>query len=164
MPMLFGLLAAFVLLSQPAVSGRKGEKRQHRGDRSPQAEVFFCETPNVACRTKIDEFEIDGTRDLFIFVAWRGVRGAHAQELRLILPDGNHYQTLATHFTTEPTAPSSEIQVAKRSRGEPTVVSALAVGGTFITQHMLSGTWGAKVYLDGKLVNESSFILRPSHH
>lgn len=151
-----------VLPSAGAVDGRDGEKRNPRHKRPPRAEVFFCETSQVECRTSINDFEIDKLRDLFIFVAWREVRGEHSQELRLFLPDGNLYQKLPrVRFTTLASSVSSpDVQTARRSRGEPTVITALPVAGTLITQHSLVGTWRVQVYLDGELVNEASFILR----
>ncbi len=131
------------------------------GSVSPQAEVFFCETQAVECRTTASDFDITKLRDLFVFVSWRGVTGEHTQELRLLLPDGNLYQTITARFTTAPIALSPEVQVAKDSRGEPTVVSVLPVAGTFITQHFLVGTWTVEVILDGQSITRVSFTLRP---
>lgn len=130
---------------------------------SAQAEAFFCGVSSVECRSGTADFEIDQLRDLFIFVAWRGVRGMHSQEVRLLLPDGNLYQALDTKFTTQQgLAAMDGVQVAQLSRGEPTVVSFLPVAGTFITQRLLSGTWRIQVSLDGKLVTETTFELRPA--
>jgi hypothetical protein len=150
-----------VLPSAGAVKGREDKRRDRRHPRHPQAEVFFCEASSLECRTSINDFELDKIRDLFIFVAWREVRGEHSQELRFILPDGNLYQKVPARFTTTAlSAPSLDIQTARRSRGEPTVISTLPVAGTLITQHSLTGTWQVQVYLDGRLITEASFILQ----
>lgn len=126
------------------------------------AEVFFCETSAVECRTTTNDFTVTEVRDLFVFVAWQGVSGLHAQELRFVLPDGNLYQNKTTKFTAETgSTPIPDVQIAKLSQGEPTVVSALPVGGTFITQHFLTGTWAVEVYLDGAPVTQAPFVLRP---
>ncbi len=209
-------LAAVPASSGPLPQGGPGEggfQEEELGARSPRAEVFFCTTSGVECRTSINEFDVDQVRDLYIFVAWRGVRGLHTQQLRLLLPDGNLYQTLETPFTTRrhrlpspeghqgqdlnfavPTQTRSsslqarlgrpsrgevaaeltslptstqriplppEVQLARRSRGETTVMSVLPVAGTFITQRSLLGTWTVEVSLDSRPVTKANFTLRP---
>jgi len=48
-----------------------------------------------------------------------------------------------------------------KSRGDSSVLTVLPVGGTYITQRNLSGTWRVRVFLDDRLVLESEFTLLP---
>lgn len=65
--------------------------------RSP--EIFFCETADPSCRTTADAFAIDDLRDLFVFVVWPGLTGAHIQSVQFFLPDGSLYQEKKASFT-----------------------------------------------------------------
>ncbi len=116
------------------------------------ATVFFCTTSDPQCRTSVNTFQAKGLRDLFVFVAWRGIQGQHEQGLQFILPDGNVYQRVAARFDTATTL---------TSRGEPVVVQVLPVAGTFITQHSLLGTWAVEVLLDERAITRASFTLQP---
>jgi hypothetical protein len=49
-----------------------------------------------------------------------------------------------------------------KSRGDSSILTVLPVGGTYITQRNLSGTWRVRVLLDDRLVLESAFTLKPS--
>src|SRR5437667_2737387 len=49
-----------------------------------------------------------------------------------------------------------------KSRGDSSVLTVLPVGGTYITQRNLSGTWHVRVLLDDRLALESEFTLVPS--
>lgn len=120
---------------------------------SVSATVFFCTTADPQCRTSVNAFEVGKLRDVFVFVAWRGVQGQHEQALELTLPDGNLYQRLTNRFDTA---------TSLTSRGEPVVVQVLPVAGTFITQHSLLGTWKVEVFLDGRLITRASFTLQPA--
>lgn len=125
------------------------------------ASIFFCVTNNVECRTKINEFDLDQVRDLFVFSAWRHIQGEHTQQLRFLLPDGNLYQSIETKFTVSTATKSSGVQSAVRSREEYAVSVALPVAGTHITQRSLAGTWTVEIYLDGKFVTKTSLTFRP---
>ena len=48
-----------------------------------------------------------------------------------------------------------------KSRGDSSVLTVLPVGGTYITQRDLSGTWRVRVLLDDRLALESEFTLVP---
>ena len=48
-----------------------------------------------------------------------------------------------------------------KSRGDSSVLTVLPVGGTYITQRNLSGTWRVRVLLDDRLALESEFTLVP---
>ena len=48
-----------------------------------------------------------------------------------------------------------------KSRGDSSILTVLPVGGTYITQRNLSGTWRVRVLLDDRLALESEFTLVP---
>jgi hypothetical protein len=48
-----------------------------------------------------------------------------------------------------------------KSRGDSSILTVLPVGGTYITQRNLSGTWRVRVLLDDRLAFESEFTLVP---
>jgi len=80
-------------------------------------------------------------RDLVIVVEYRDLpAGSHTQRLKLFLPDGALYQ----QFTTEVQANGQ----SRRGAGWDPVEVRLPVGGTWITEHALYGTWRFEVYLD----------------
>ena len=127
----------------------------------PMASIFFCGTNDVQCRTKINEFGLDELRDLFIFAAWKHVSGEHTQQIRLLLPDGNLYQTFETKFTTDGNAKKAGVKNAVRSREESAVSVALPIAGTHITQRSLSGAWTVELYLDGALITKTTLTFQP---
>ena len=113
--------------------------------------VFFCTVSDPQCRSSINSFEVSKVRDLFVFVAWRGVQGQHTETMEFVLPNGNLYQRLEVSFDTA-TAPTSQ--------GDPVAVATLLVAGTFITQRSLLGTWTVRVLLDGQFISQASFTLQ----
>ena len=159
--------AAFAQRQKPADPKKELEQRSDLRRarplpvRTPSAELFFCETRDVQCRTSINTFDLDGVRDLFLFAAWRNVTGEHTQQLRLVLPDGNTYQTLETKFTADTSSADPDVQVAVRSRDDRAVNVPLAVAGTHITQRSLDGTWTVELFLDGKFITRTTLIFRP---
>jgi hypothetical protein len=152
-------------------------------------EIFYCETPDTSCRTTQDTFAIADLRDLFVFVVWPSVSGQHVQTVEFLLPDGTIYSSkkarfsiggaspvaaMAPAFKNEvspaPPAPHLIAEANKvhregiptllmKSRGDSSVLTVLPVGGTYITQRNLSGTWGVRVLLDDRLALESEFTL-----
>ena len=81
------------------------------------------------------DFSAAALRDLLIAVAYQNLAlGAHTQRLHLYAPDGALYQQFATAFVVEGSVARPETR--------------LLVGGTWITQHSLYGTWRVEVYLD----------------
>ena len=46
-----------------------------------------------------------------------------------------------------------------KSRGDSSILTVLPVGGTYITQRNLSGSWRVRVLLDDHLALESTFTL-----
>lgn len=94
-----------------------------------------------------DEFVADFVRQLKITVQWK-VAGNHAQRLELFTPDGSLYRRIATDFTG----------VGVASALTP-VETLLPVGGSWITEHSLFGTWRVDVYLDGQPATSATFGL-----
>jgi hypothetical protein len=154
-------------------------------------EIFYCETPDTSCRTTQDTFPIADLRDLFVFVVWPGVSGQHVQTVEFLLPGGSIYSSKKTRFSiggalpVAAMAPASKNEVSPappaphliaeankvhaqgiptllmKSRGDSSVLTVLPVGGTYITQRNLSGTWRVRVLLDDRLALESEFTLVP---
>jgi len=158
--------------------------------RSP--EIFYCETPETSCRTTQESFSLGNLRDLYVFVVWPGVTGQHVQTTEFYLPDGSTYSSKKTQFIIGGVAvfpamgPAHRNQVSlspparhlmadanrihthgipsllMKSRGDSSVLTVLPVGGTYITQRNLSGTWRVRVLLDDRLALESAFTLTSS--
>jgi hypothetical protein len=152
-------------------------------------EIFYCETPDTSCRTTQNTFPIVDLRDLFVFVVWPGVSGQHVQTVEFLLPGGSVYSTKKTRFSIRGASPvaamapafKNEVSPAPpaphliaeankvhpegiptllmKSRGDSSVLTVLPVGGTYITQRNLSGTWRVRVLLDDRLALESEFTL-----
>jgi hypothetical protein len=133
-------------------------------------EVFFCEKPTTECRSTNTTFAVGKLRDIFVFVTWPNVSGDRVQTVEFFLPDGSLYVKKATPFrasTAQPraravpgAAPAVEAFLTT-SRGTPTVITPLAVAGTYITQRSLLGTWTVRVKLGDKLVQSAQFTLKP---
>jgi hypothetical protein len=154
-------------------------------------EIFYCETPDTSCRTTQDTFRIADLRDLFVFVVWPGVSGQHVQTVEFLLPGGSVYSTKKTRFSIGGASPvaamapafKNEVSPAPpaphliadankihtegvpallmKSRGDTSILTVLPVGGTYVTQRNLSGTWRVRVLLDDRLALESEFTLVP---
>jgi hypothetical protein len=81
------------------------------------------------------QFSAAALRDLLITVVYQNLAlGPHTQRLHLYAPDGALYQQFSTAFVVEGSVSRPETR--------------LLVGGTWITQHSLYGTWRVEVYLD----------------
>jgi hypothetical protein len=173
----------------PSSDARLRARRPQPRPRGP--EIFYCETPDSSCRTTQNAFPIVDLRDLFVFVVWPGVSGQHVQTVEFLLPGGSIYSTKKTRFSIGGAAPvaamtpafKSEVSPAPpaphliadankihpegiptllmKSRGDSSILTVLPVGGTYITQRNLSGTWRVRVFLDDRLALESEFTLVP---
>jgi hypothetical protein len=81
------------------------------------------------------DFSAAALRDLLITVTYQNLAlGSHTQRLNLYAPDGALYQQFATAFAVGGSVAQPETR--------------LPVGGTWITQYSLYGTWRVEVYLD----------------
>jgi len=129
---------------------------------------------------------------LYVFVAWPGVTGRHVQTTEFYLPDGSIYSSKKAQFIiggvaafstmgpaygneVSPLPPARHLMtdanrthtqgipsLLMKSRGNSSILTVLPVGGTYITQRNLSGTWRVRVLLDDRLALESTFTLTPS--
>ena len=155
---LAAMALVLVLAATPAGKAAPAAKQP-----APEATVFFCDSADVECRLKrMITFDVTEIRDLWIFVAWKNLpAGVHRQDLRFALRCGEHYQTLTTFFSTValPGLPAN-VQMPKQNQGDPTVFAVLPVGGTWITQHTLTGMWEIEVILDGKSITKAKFKLQ----
>jgi len=173
----------------PTPDARLRARRPQPRPRGP--EIFYCETPDTSCRTTQNTFPLTELRDLFVFVVWPGVSGQHVQTVEFLLPGGGIYSTKKTRFSIGGAAPvaamapafKSEVSPAPpaphliadankihpegiptllmKSRGDSSILTVLPVGGTYITQRNLSGTWRVRILLDDRLALESEFTLVP---
>lgn len=85
-------------------------------------------------------------RDLVIVVEYRDLpAGPHTQRLKLFAPDGALYQQFTTEFAANDHSARGQ---SRRGAGWQPVETRLPVGGTWITQYSLYGTWRVEVYLD----------------
>jgi hypothetical protein len=87
-------------------------------------------------RLEGDSFAADSVRELKITVWW-GIPGIHGQRLELFSPTGALYRRFGTAFDGDNAA-----------GGRAGVETRLPVGGTWITEYSLFGTWRVDVYLD----------------
>ena len=152
-------------------------------------EIFYCETPDTSCRTTQESFPLESLRDLYVFVVWPGVAGQHVQTTEFYLPDGSIYSTKKTQFViggvpvfsamgpahrneVSPLPPARHLMadanrihtqgipsLLMKSRNDSSILTVLPVGGTYITQRNLSGTWRVRILLDDRLALESTFTL-----
>jgi hypothetical protein len=120
------------------------------------------------------------------------VTGQHVQTTEFYLPDGSIYSSKKTQFIIGGVTAFSALGPAYRnkvsllppvrhlmadanrihtqgipsllikSRGDSSILTVLPVGGTYITQRNLSGTWRVRVLLDDRFALESAFTLTPS--
>jgi hypothetical protein len=175
------LTGALLALAAPAVSQNRRIDGRGRTDAdgkkvTPLApavnavtEVFFCESPTTECRSTNSTFTVGKLRDIFVFVTWPNVSGDLVQTVEFFLPDGSLYVKKATPFrasTAQPraravpgAAPAVDAFLTS-SRGTPTVITPLAVAGTYITQRSLLGTWTVRVRLGDKPVQSAQFTLK----
>jgi hypothetical protein len=90
-------------------------------------------------------------RDLRIVTRWYVV-GPHVQRVDIVAPDGALYRQFRASFKHT------------NSRLEGTrVIIVMPVGGTWITEYSLVGTWQVRLYLDNARtpVLTQSFVLTP---
>jgi hypothetical protein len=111
-------------------------------------------TLNSGKKIEVAEYSVRQLRDLTI-VAWWNVPGTHVQRLELRAPDGSVYQRLTRTFTTD-----SSPHVTGDGRARGTAVRTLVpVGGTWIREYSLVGTWQINLYMDRSRTPIASYAL-----
>jgi len=163
------LLAAAAALGQKKDAAADVERNFGRKD-SAKSAVFFCDVLTTECRTDAASFRLKQSRDLFVYVTWPGVTGDHVQTVEFYLPDGSLYGRQDTPFrvglkgSRAVQAPGANVsgRYLTSSRNVATVITPLAIEGTYITQRSLTGKWSVRVLLDGKAANAAQFTLQPS--
>ncbi|MFI5339005.1 MAG: hypothetical protein ACHQ7N_04110 [Candidatus Methylomirabilales bacterium] len=159
------LVALLLLLALAGVAAAGGGATPPRGYVPPLAGpegpvrlTFEGLRPTGQALVGGDHFSAKALRDLLILVEYRDLApGPHTQRLQLYLPDGALYQQFTTAVEAGGAAQGRaeahpEHARAPRAPGEQPgkeqVVTRLPVGGTWITQYSLYGTWHVEVYLD----------------
>ena len=176
------LTGALLALAAPAVAQNRRPEGRGRTDADAKkkvvpsvpvvnavTEVFFCESPTTECRSTNTAFTVGKLRDIFVFVTWPNVSGDLVQTVEFFLPDGSLYVKKATPFRARKAQPRARAvpgaspapdAFLTSSRGTPTVITPLAVAGTYITQRSLLGNWTVRVRLGDKLVQSAQFTLK----
>jgi hypothetical protein len=113
---------------------------------------------NSGVTSETGEYSLRRLRDLRI-VGWWNVPGAHVQRIELRAPDGSLYQRLTQPFTTN-NAP--HVTGDGRLRGTA-VRTLLPVGGTWIAEYSLVGTWEIHLFMDSSRtpIATHSIVLTP---
>jgi hypothetical protein len=145
-----GLLVAMLEVARLlGAGGAQAQAPPGPPDRPPLVDVIAFTQDGKHLRRR--ELPADAVRELRIIVLWNVV-GEHTQRLELITPDGALYRRYATAF----------VGVAHPSRRTP-VEMRVPVGGTWIMDYSLFGTWRADVYLDDQLtpITREAFVLSP---
>lgn len=153
------LLVAMLLLAPEAglrdavAADRAATPRWHGAAR---VEVLGVDNRGATLGGK--EFTAEAVRYLRLIVWWNVV-GVHRQRLELYAPDGSLYQQFSTAFDGD------DVHFRQRGGQSPwtRVETKLLVGGTWITEYGVFGTWRMDVYLDGASAPMASeeFVLTP---
>lgn len=105
---------------------------------SATAVISLCDDAVSGC-PPVTSFSLSTIRDLVIKVDWFGVSpGNHAQELKVLLPQGGALEASQTGFLVN-LAGGSEFSSVRK----------IPLAGTWVTQRQETGTWSVQVSLDG---------------
>jgi hypothetical protein len=117
----------------------------------PAAQIVLCDDLSSSC-TAATSFSFSTLRDLNIQVQWTNVpAGNHVQQLDILLPNqGGLYQTTQTAFLISGSSP-----------GSITTSRMFPVGGTWISQRQMSGSWSVQVSLDGQVMASQAVEFNP---
>jgi hypothetical protein len=104
-------------------------------------------------------FSINDTNTLFFAFDMPSTKsGSHVARFEIYMPSGSPYQVFDVAFAAG-TAPAAGETSADVISGGYRVWASMPVAGTMIQQMNLSGTWSAKIFLDGVQVASSSYAL-----
>ncbi|MBK6848397.1 MAG: hypothetical protein IPG96_13025 [Proteobacteria bacterium] len=125
--------------------------------------VVFSGTQKLcgAAECSTTRYGIESLRELHVYGLWKGVSGDHVELRKYYSPDGSLYYQKLVAFSTDPASadkpfePSADlphtatVQLAQTNpSGQRVVWDYLPIGGTWITQHGMTGSWRVEVYLD----------------
>ncbi len=100
---------------------------------SPSGQLHFVGIKHDASQVQAAQFSTESLRDLMINVDYGNLSGSSKQRLEIYTPEGSLYRRVTRDFT--PSGSSFLVE------------TKVPVGGTWITSHLLLGTWSVKVYL-----------------
>jgi hypothetical protein len=112
-------------------------------------------------RDAVATFSIATVRELFIYTTWSNLDGEHYEIRQFKTPSGDLYYQKMIPFSTALDEPApftltvdiphaTVIQpVQPDANGNLVVNDYIAVGGSWIGDHQITGTWTLQVYLDG---------------
>ena len=105
-------------------------------------------------------FSIGSLRELHIYTRWENLDGDHEELRKIYSPDGNlYYQKLLGFSTTSLSQkPFFSHKALPRALmvqstgitadGEAVVWNYLPIGGSWISEHQMTGTWRVEIFLD----------------
>lgn len=148
----------------------------HARERQPE------QTPTLTIAIYSDDsptpqprFSIAATRDLNICSTWTALEGEHYETRHFYAPPGELYYQKLIPFSTDIDQPYPFTQpvsiphatairpVLPNDRGELIVCDQLAVGGAWIGDHQLTGTWRIDISLDDAKHAANSFGFEITH-
>ena len=106
-------------------------------------------------------FSIGSLRELHIYTRWENLDGDHEELRKIYSPDDNlYYQKLlgfstsgSSHkpFLSQKALPRALVVRSSSMSGDGEVVvwDYLPIGGTWISEHQMTGTWRVEIFLDG---------------
>jgi hypothetical protein len=124
-----------------------------RGDHMPTTLNVVGVLKSGATKSE-SHYSLRRLRDLRV-VAWWNVPGSHVQRLELRAPDGSIYRRLSTPFTAKKVRHPIDDTTLK---GTP-VRTVVPVGGTWIEEYSLVGTWQINLYLDNSKAPIATYSL-----
>lgn len=148
--------------SDPAASADPGAAGQPGATAAANA-IVLSPTQKLcsAAECSTTRYSIESLRELHVYGLWKGLSGDHVELRKYYSPDGSLYYQKLVAFSTDPASagkpfePSADlphtatVQLAQSNpTGQRVVWDYLPVGGTWITQHGITGTWRVEVYLD----------------
>jgi hypothetical protein len=118
---------------------------------APAAQIVLCDDSTPGCVVETS-FSLSTVRDLNVQVEWTNVpAGNHVQQLDILLPkQGGLYQTTQTAFVISGSSP-----------GSLTTSRMFPVGGTWISQRQMGGSWSVQVSLDGQVMASQAVEFSP---
>ena len=105
-------------------------------------------------------FSIGSLRELHVYTRWENLDGDHEELRKFYSPDGNLYYQKLLGFSTSTFAPKPFFRykalpqavtvqsTGMTAEGDAVVWDYLPVGGSWISEHQMTGTWRLEIFLD----------------